>query len=217
LVGKADASSYTATGTFSGQDVQPPEEIPWADFPPSAPGLESQACGHHRSSHHGPGSMGCDRPLGAGNEVVMNRPGHSVRILSITAYVIAGLLAAAGVIVGLLPRSVAGFDAVCPSVLGHLTGAVTPLQSVADRLASAPCVTYEDQMMALMGILLDSAAAVLIAGLIAGSRSRRLRSVPPPATGTTQAVAEPTHFPLSTRDQDAVAAPRGATDPGELR
>jgi hypothetical protein len=31
--------------------------------------------------------MGCDRPLGAGNEVVMNRPGHSVRILSITAYV----------------------------------------------------------------------------------------------------------------------------------
>lgn len=68
----------------------------------------------------------------------MNRPGHSVRILSITAYVVAGLLAAAGVIMGLLPRSVAGFDAVCPSVLGHLTGAVTPLQSVADRLASAP-------------------------------------------------------------------------------
>lgn len=30
---------YTATRTFSGQDVQLPEEIPWADFLPSAPGL----------------------------------------------------------------------------------------------------------------------------------------------------------------------------------
>jgi hypothetical protein len=160
---------------------------------------------------------GSDRPLGAGNEVVMNRPGHSVRILSITAYVVAGLLAAAGVIMGLLPQSVAGFDAVCPSVLGHLSGAVTPLQSVADRLASAPCDTYEDQMMALMVILLGSAAVVLIARLIAGSRSRRLRSVPPPSTGITQAVAEPTHFPLSTRDQDAVTAPRGPRDPGEQR
>ena len=157
-----------------------------------------------------PGSMGGDRPLGAGNEVVMNRPGRSVRILSITAYVAAGLLAAAGVILGLLPRSVAGFDAVCPSVLGHLTGAVTPLQSVADRLASAPCVTYEDQMMGLMGILLGSAAVVLIAG----SRARRLRSVPP-ATGTIPAVAEPTHFPLSTGDQDAVAAPREPRPPGD--
>ncbi len=156
--------------------------------------------------------MGGDRPLGAGNEVVMNRPGRSVRILSITAYVAAGLLAAAGVILGLLPRSVAGFDAVCPSVLGHLTGAVTPLQSVADRLASAPCVTYEDQMMALMGILLGSAAVVLIAG----SRARRLRSVPP-ATGTIPAVAEPTHFPLSTGDQDAVAAPREPRPPRGLR
>jgi len=154
--------------------------------------------------------MGGDRPLGAGNEVVMNRPVRSVRILSITAYVAAGLLAAAGVILGLLPRSVAGFDAVCPSVLGHLTGAVTPLQSVADRLASAPCVTYEDQMMALMGILLGSAAVVLIAG----SRARRLRSVPP-ATGTIPAVAEPTHFPLSTGDQDAVAAPREPRPPGD--
>ena len=154
--------------------------------------------------------MGGDRPLGAGNEVVMNRPGRSVRILSITAYVAAGLLAAAGVILGLLPRSVAGFDAVCPSVLGHLTGAVTPLQSVADRLASAPCVTYEDQMMALMGILLGSAAVVLIAG----SRARRLRSVPP-ATGTIPAVAEPTHFPLSTGDRDAVAAPREPRPPGD--
>jgi hypothetical protein len=161
-----------------------------------------------------PGTMGGDRPLGAGNEVVMNRPGRSVRILSITAYVAAGLLAAAGVILALLPRSVAGFDAVCPSVLGHLTGAVTPLQSVADRLASAPCVTYEDQMMALMGILLGSAAVVLIAGLIAGSRARRLRSVPP-ATGTIPAVAEPTHFPLSTGDQDAVAAPREPRPPGD--
>ncbi|WP_427135253.1 hypothetical protein [Pseudarthrobacter sp. S9] len=99
-------------------------------------------------------------------------------------------------------------------MLGHLTGAVTPLQSVADRLASAPCVTYEDQMMALMGILLGSAAVVLIAGLVAGSKARRLRPVPPPATGITQAVAEPTHFPLSTGDQDAVAAPRGPRTPG---
>jgi hypothetical protein len=161
-----------------------------------------------------PGSMGGDRPLGAGNEVVMNRPGRSVRILSITAYVVAGLLAAAGIIVGLLPRSVAGFDAVCPSVLGHLTGAVTALQSVADRLAIAPCVTYEDQMMALMGILLGSAAVVLIAGLIAGSRARRLRSAPPPATGPIPALAEPTHFPLSAADQDAAAAPRGPRIPG---
>ena len=136
----------------------------------------------------------------------MNHPSRSVSILPVTAYVAAGLLAAAGVIVGLLPGSVAGFDAVCPSVLGHLTGAVTPLQSVADRLASAPCVTYEDQMMALVGILLGSAALVLIAGLIGGSRARRLRSVPP-ATGTTPALAQPTHFPLSTVEQDATDEP----------
>lgn len=161
-----------------------------------------------------PGTMDGNRLLGAGNEVVMNRQGRSVRILSITAYVAAGLLAAGGVVVGLLPGSVAGFDAVCPSVLGHLSGAVTPLQSVADRLASAPCVMYEDQMMALMGILLGSAAAVLIAGLIAGSRAHRLRLIPP-ATGTTPAVAEPTHFPLSTADQDAAAAPREPRTPGK--
>jgi hypothetical protein len=143
----------------------------------------------------------------------MNRQGRSVRILTITAYVAAGLLAAAGVILGLLPRSVAGFDAVCPSVLGHLSGAVTPLQSVAERLTSAPCVMYQNQMMALIGILLGSAAVLLIAGLIAGSRARRLGSVPP-ATGTIPAVAEPTHFPLSTGDQDAAAASREPRTPG---
>ena len=157
-----------------------------------------------------PGTMGGDRPLGAGNEVVMNRPGRSVRILSITAYVAAGLLAAAGVILGLLPRSVAGFDAVCPSVLGHLTGAVTPLQSVADRLASAPCVTYEDQMMALMGILLGSAAVVLIAG----SRARRLRSVPPgDRNNTSRRGADPLSpvdwRPGRRRRTPGASAPRG--------
>lgn len=214
MVGKGDASlSYTATRTFSGRDVQLPGEISWADFPPRPPGLNLRRADMTEALTTAPVAWVAIAPWGAGNEVVMNRPSHSVRILSITAYVVAGLLAAAGVIMGLLPRSVAGFDAVCPSVLGHLTGAVTPLQSVADRLASAPCDTYEDQMLALMGILLGSAAVVLIAGLIAGSRSRRLRSVPPRATGITQAVAEPTHFPLSIRDQDAVIAPRGHGTP----
>jgi hypothetical protein len=83
----------------------------------------------------------------------MNRPGRPVPILSIVAYIVAGLLAAGGIIVGLVPYNVADFDAVCPSALGHLTGAVTPLQSVADRLASAPCVAFEGQMTALMFIL----------------------------------------------------------------
>ncbi len=59
-------------------------------------------------------------------------------------------------------------------------------------------------MMAWIGILLGSAAVVLIAGLIAGSRARRLRSVPP-ATATAPALPEPTHFPLWTGDQDAMA------------
>lgn len=69
-------------------------------------------------------------------------------------------------------------------------------------------------MLAMVGILLGSACVVLIAGLIAGSRARRLRSVPP-ATGTTPAVAAPTHFPLSAGAQDAIAAPPGAhTTPG---
>ena len=58
--------------------------------------------------------------------------------------------------------------------------------------------------MAWIGILLGSAAVVLIAGLIAGSRARRLRSVPP-ATATAPALPEPTHFPLWTGDQDAMA------------
>jgi hypothetical protein len=158
--------------------------------------------------------MGRDRPLGAGNEIVMNRPGLSTRIPSIAAYVVAGLLTAAGIIAGLIPRNVAGFDAVCPSVLGHLTGAVTPLQSVADRLASAPCVTHEDQMMAAMGILLGTAAVVLIAGLTAGYSARKLEAVPLPATGPTEPVATPTHFPLSAGEQDAIAAPRGPRTPG---
>jgi hypothetical protein len=49
--------------------------------------------------------------------------------------------------------------------------------------------------------------------LIAGSRARRLRSVPP-ATGTLPPVAEPTHFPLSTGDQDAAAAAPKPQTPG---
>jgi hypothetical protein len=150
-----------------------------------------------------------DRLLGAGNEVVMNRPGRPVRILSIIAYTVAGLLAAGGIIVGVVPYNVAGFDAVCPSALGHLTGAVTPLQSVADRLASAPCVAFEGQMTALMFILLGAAVIALVAGLMTGSWARRLRPVPPLATGRTEVVAEPTHFPLSTENQDAASAPSG--------
>jgi hypothetical protein len=138
----------------------------------------------------------------------MNRPGRPVRILSIVAYTVAGLLAADGIIVGLGPYNVAGFDAVCPSALGHLPGAVTPLQSVPDRLASAPCAAFE-QMTALMFILLGAAVIALVAGLMTGSWAGRLRPVPPRVTGRTEAVAEPTHFPLSTQDQDAAAAPSG--------
>lgn len=132
----------------------------------------------------------------------MNRPGRSVRSLSIVAYAIAGLLAAAGIIVGLIPYTIDGYGAVCASALGRLTGAVTPLQSVAERFSGGLCVGYEGQMTALMFSLLGAAAIALVAGLMSGSWARRLRPVGPPPTGNLEAVAHPTHFPVSTEDQD---------------
>jgi hypothetical protein len=108
----------------------------------------------------------------------MNRPGRPLRILSIVAYTLAGLLAAGGIVVGPVAYSVAGFDAGCPSAVGHLTGAVTPLQSVADRLASAPCVAFEGQMRALMFILLGAAVIASIAGVMTGSWARSTQPIP---------------------------------------
>ena len=47
------------------------------------PGLEHYVYGHDKNSHHGPGSVGRDRPLGAGNEIVMSRLIHAEADISV--------------------------------------------------------------------------------------------------------------------------------------
>lgn len=103
------------------------------------------------------------------------RSARSVRLLSATAYSLMAAVAAAAVGVGLKPYDLDGHGAVCASPLARLTGAVTPLQSVAERFHGGACIPVEGQATALMSALLSGAVMLLAVALMTGSWARQLQ------------------------------------------
>lgn len=117
----------------------------------------------------------------------------------ISSFIAAGVLAAAGIITGLIPYSAGGYTGVCPSAFQNMTGGTTMGQSWVNMLSGGRCTNYASTMTAIMAVLLLASVAALVTGIIL---SRRAGTPVPtgPTAGYAAAPPQPGHAPADGAD-----------------
>lgn len=119
----------------------------------------------------------------------------------VTSYVAAGVLFAAGLIVGLIPYSEGGYSRLCPSAIGSLTGATTQGQSLINMFSGGRCDQYATTMTVIMLILMFLGVLALVGGILL--RKRRDAAGGPQGPFTAYpAPAMPGHAPGSAEGTD---------------
>lgn len=120
------------------------------------------------------------------------------RVGRISGFVAAGVLFAAGLIVGLIPYSSGGYSSVCPSAIVSLAGGRNSGQSLINMFSGGRCDDYASTMTTIMAVLMLLAVAALVGGILLRKRQARAGAAAPGYTGENghpSAPAQPGYAP----------------------